>query len=93
MPNVNGVSQPLPAGSPNKNGAPAIRKAAAAPMLDSSTAPTARLYQLHCCRHIRNNEHTENAISSDTLLAMLSSRSICDEMTVENASSTQSQLR
>jgi hypothetical protein len=44
MPNFKGVSQPLPAGSPNKNGVPAMCRAATDPRLHSSTAPSARLY-------------------------------------------------
>src|SRR5262245_39409134 len=45
MPSLAGLSQPLFAGSPTKNGAPAISRPATDPRLHSSTAPSASLYQ------------------------------------------------
>src|SRR5262245_17572956 len=45
MPSFAGLSQPLLAGSPTKNGAPAISRPATEPRFHSSTAPSACLYQ------------------------------------------------
>src|SRR5690349_8922305 len=42
--NFEGLSQPLVAGSPKKNGAPAISKPATDPKLNETVAPSARLY-------------------------------------------------
>jgi hypothetical protein len=82
MPNFNGVSQPFPAGSPNKNGAPATSRAATPPRLHSSTAPRARLYHSTAAGTSETASITDSAkrlFSSDTLLTMLSAPVRCCE--------------